>query len=257
VEDIIAEMKSARHKLFFIVDDSIFSDRAFARRLFAEIRKLKIVWTTQITLDFAADRELLALMKSSGCEMVLIGFESVDSGNLKQMNKTWSEKLGRRDELVSNVHDAGIGIYASFVFGFDKDNKESFEIIFAFAMKHRFYIAAFNHLLTFPGTGTYRNFAAEGRMDGSAWWLQGGYTFGTIAFKPKQLSPEKLRELCAAYKRRFFSFSAIAKRGAALFRRTKSLKLNGIFWLMNLLFHLEVDKRLGIPLGENLDGRGK
>ena len=70
VADIIAEMKSCRHKLFFLVDDSIFSNKEFARELFTEIKKLKVTWTTQITLDIARDEETLRLMKESGCEMV-------------------------------------------------------------------------------------------------------------------------------------------------------------------------------------------
>jgi len=127
VEDIIDEIKQCKNKknkenkinkiskIFFLVDDSIFSDKKFAKTLFEEIKKLKIIWTTQITIDFAKDKELLKLMKESGCEMALIGFESINPGNLKQMNKEWSAKIGERDELVKNVHDAGISIYASFV----------------------------------------------------------------------------------------------------------------------------------------------
>ena len=94
------------------------SNRAFARELFTEIKKLKVTWTTQITLDIAKDEDMLRLMKESGCEMVLIGFESINSGNLKQMNKEWTARLGERDELIEKIHKAGISIYASFVFGF-------------------------------------------------------------------------------------------------------------------------------------------
>lgn len=78
VEDIIAEIKQCKNKIFFFVDDSIFSDKAFARQLFTELKKLNIIWTTQITLDIARDEETLYLMRDSGCRMVLIGFESIE-----------------------------------------------------------------------------------------------------------------------------------------------------------------------------------
>ena len=94
IEDIVADIKMSRHKLFFFVDDSIFSDREFAKELFLEVAKLKITWTTQITLDIARDEELLVLMRRSGCLLALIGFESISAGNLEQMNKAWSERLG-------------------------------------------------------------------------------------------------------------------------------------------------------------------
>ena len=48
VSDIINEVKACKHKIFFFVDDSIFSDKVFAKELFLELKKLDIIWTTQI-----------------------------------------------------------------------------------------------------------------------------------------------------------------------------------------------------------------
>jgi len=257
VNDIIEEIKTCKHKLFFLVDDSIFSDKAFARDLFTELKKLDIVWTTQITLDIVKDEELLQLMKDSGCEMVLIGFESINEGNLKQMNKEWTRKLGERDELIEKIHKVGISIYASFVFGFDYDNEESFKKTLEFCNKHQFFVTAYNHLLAFPNTKTYDDFKENNRLIADKWWLQEGYTFGTISFTPKQLSPEQLKEYCKVYKKKFFSFKSIFNRGMTVCRRTKSSTMRFYYWIINLLFHFEVDKRSGIPVGENLEEKKK
>lgn len=257
VADIINEIKSCKHKIFFFVDDSIFSDKQFARELFEALKALHIIWTTQITLDIARDEEMLRLMKESGCEMVLIGFESIESGNLKQMNKGWTEKLGERDELIQKIHDAGISIYASFVFGFDSDNEETFKATLAFCEKHQFFVVAFNHLLIFPNTKTYEAFKADGRLISERWWLGSGYTFGTITFTPKQLSPEALRAYCKQYKKEFFKFRSIFKRGRTMFSRTHRFMINFAYWFINILFHFEVDRRAGIPIGENLEEKKK
>ena len=257
VADIIAEIKACKHKIFFFVDDSIFSDKAFAKELFEELKKLNIIWTTQITLDIARDEEMLRLMKESGCEMVLIGFESIESDNLKQMNKGWTERLGERDALIQKIHDVGIGIYASFVFGFDSDNEDTFKATLAFCEKHQFFVVAFNHLLIFPNTKTYDAFKADNRLISESWWLQSGYTFGTITFTPKQLTPESLRTFCKEYKRKFFRFGSIFKRGRTMFKRTHRFMINLAYWFINILFHFEVDQRAGIPIGENLEEKKK
>ena len=253
VADIIAEIKSCKHKVFFFVDDSIFSDKAFAKELFEALTKEKIIWTTQITLDIARDEEMLRLMKQSGCEMVLIGFESIESGNLKQMNKGWTERLGERDALIQRIHDVGISIYASFVFGFDSDNEDTFKATLEFCERHQFFVVAFNHLLIFPNTKTYESFKADDRLISENWWLESGYTFGTITFTPKQLSPEELRRLCKLYKKKFFRFGSIIKRGFTMLRRTRRFMINFAYWFINILFHFEVDRRAGIPIGENLE----
>lgn len=253
VADIIAEIKTCKHKIFFFVDDSIFSNREFARELFLELKKLNIIWTTQITLDIARDEEMLVLMRESGCQMVLIGFESIEADNLRQMNKSWTDRLGERDELIQKIHDVGIGIYASFVFGFDSDNQETFENTLAFCQKHEFFVVAFNHLLIFPSTKTYTHFKSEDRLISENWWLQPGYTFGTVTFTPKQMTPEELRGYCKDYRKRYFSFKSIFKRGGTMFKRTHGFMINLAYWLINILFHFEIDKRVGIPIGENLE----
>ena len=43
------------------------------------------------------------------------------------MNKSFNYALGERDELVKRVHDADIGIYATFVFGYDNDDENTVE----------------------------------------------------------------------------------------------------------------------------------
>ncbi len=257
VADIIAEIKACKHKLFFFVDDSIFSDKAFAKELFEELKKLKIVWTTQITLDIARDDEMLKLMKESGCGMVLIGFESINSDNLKQMNKGWTERLGEQDALIQKIHDAGISIYASFVFGFDSDTEETFQNTLAFSQKHQFFVVAFNHLLIFPSTKTYESFKADDRLIAEQWWLQEGYTFGTVTFTPKHMTPEELRSFCKSYKNEFFKFGSIFKRGFTLLKRTRGFWINLAYWVINVVFHFEVDRRVGIPIGENLEEKKK
>ena len=226
VADIINEIKSCKHKIFFFVDDSIFSDKAFARELFLELKKLHII-------------------------------ESIESNNLRQMNKGWTERLGERDALIQKIHDVGIGIYASFVFGFDSDNEDTFKATLAFCEKHQFFVVAFNHLLIFPNTKTYEAFKADGRLISERWWLENGYTFGTITFNPKQLTPESLRSFCKQYKKEFFRFGSIFKRGITMVKRTHRFMINLAYWFINILFHFEVDKRAGIPIGENLEEKKK
>ena len=120
-----------------------------------------------------------------------------------------------------------------------------------------FFVTAFNHLLAFPNTKTYLEFKESGRLLTDKWWLQDGYTFGTISFTPKLLTPEELRYFCKEYKRKFFKFGSICKRGITLIKRTRNPMIIFAYWFINILFHFEVDKRAGIPVGENLEEKTK
>jgi radical SAM superfamily enzyme YgiQ (UPF0313 family) len=189
--------------------------------------------------------------------MVLIGFESIESDNLKQMNKGWSERLGEREALIQKIHDVGIGIYASFVFGFDSDSEETFKATLEFCEKHQFFVVAFNHLLIFPNTKTYESFKADGRLISETWWLEKGYTFGTVTFNPKQMTSDHLRACCKGYRKKYFRFGSIFKRGRTMRKRSKGFLINFAYWAINIIFHFEIDKRFGIPIGENLEEKKK
>lgn len=249
---IVDDLKRSEHKYTFLVDDNLVADKGNAMRLFEAITPLGIKWAGQGTLSMAKDENLLRAMKKSGCEIILIGFESLNEANLNQMNKSFNYALGERDELVKRIHDAGIGIYATFVFGYDNDGERTINDAVEFAKKHNFYTAAFNHLLPFPNTSLYERLKADGRLIYDKWWLAEGYNYGELAFNPKLLSAEKMSSLCRDARKEFSSLKTVLSRGFASLGRTSPL-MWGLFWAMNLRLGEEIDQKMNVPIGENLD----
>ena len=249
---IVDDIRKSKHKYTFLVDDNLVADRANAMKLFEEITPLKIKWAGQGTLSMAKDEALLRAMKKSGCEIILIGFESLNKENLRQMNKSFNYVLGERDELVKRIHDAGIGIYATFVFGYDNDDERTINDAVEFAKKHNFYTAAFNHLLPFPNTALYDRLKADNRLIYDKWCLAEGYNYGELAFDPKRISAEKLSRLCRDARKEFSAPKTVLNRGFASLGRTSPL-LWWLFWGMNLRLGEEIDQKMNVPIGENLD----
>ncbi|MBP9023652.1 MAG: B12-binding domain-containing radical SAM protein [Spirochaetes bacterium] len=249
---IIEEIKRSKDNYFFLVDDNLIADKDNAIKLFSRIKEHKIKWAGQGTLLMAKDESLLKLMKSSGCELILIGFESLEAESLGQMNKSWNMTIGQRDELVKRIHDAGIGIYATFVFGYDGDTEKTFQKTVEFAQKHRFYTAAFNHLLPFPGTGLYERLKADNRLIYDKWWLEEDYNYGELSFLPKNMSPQQLSKFCREARKSFSSFPTVFSRGISSMKRSHPLMWS-LFWGMNLRLGEEIDQKMNVPLGRNLD----
>jgi radical SAM superfamily enzyme YgiQ (UPF0313 family) len=256
IADVVADIRQAGRDYVFLIDDNIAAEPTYAMQLCQALAPLRIVWASQATLNVAQHPELLHWLARSGCRMLLIGFESVETANLEQMQKGWLARLGNRDELVRRIHQAGLSIYATFVFGFDHDTPASFTNALIFAQQHGFYFAAFNHLLPFPGTRLYDRLKAEQRLLTEKWWLTPHYQYGTIVFQPATFAPTELAAHCAANRRAFFSLASITRRGLLLARRRPPLKLFTAYWLLNLIMRREVDDKLGLPLGEGLDDGG-
>lgn len=251
-EQVLADLQVSPYKYHFLVDDNLVADMENCKSLLERVAPLKIKWAGQGTLSMARDADLLKLMKRSGCELILIGFESLNDQSLSQMNKSWEAALGERDELVKRIHDAGIGIYATFVFGYDGDDEAAFQRTMEFSKRHRFYTAAFNHLLPFPGTSTYESLKEQGRLLYDKWWLQEEYSYGELAFHPKHMSAGAMSRLCRDARREFAGASTVMRRGLASMRRSSPLMWS-LFWAMNLRLGKEVDEKMNVPIGRNLD----
>ena len=169
------------------------------------------------------------------------------------MKKDWSAKMGERDELIEKIHDAGISIYSTFVFGLDHDTPETFKQAVDFAKGHGFYYAAFNHITPFPGTPLYEQLKQEDRLITEKWWMDTTYRYGYLPFHPKKMTYLEVTDMCANSRRDFFKTSMILKRWRKLFSRNKNLLLSYIFLTSNMMIQREVEERLELPIGINLD----
>lgn len=249
---VARDVAAAPHRTFFLVDDNLVAHREHILEICRLVEPLKVLWAAQGTIELAKDPELMAAMKAAGCELILVGFESVEPASLKAMGKRWSSALGERQELVQRIHDAGIGIYATFVLGYDGDTPETFEATYRFAQEAKFHTAAFNHLLPFPGTRLYARLEREGRLLSPTWWLDPDYSYGQLAYRPVGMDPDEVAERCRQARNRFMSPLSAARRGIAAGRRGR-LAAWPIYWLMNLRIGREVDQKFAVPLGQNLD----
>lgn len=252
IDSVIREIEARKAKTIFFVDDNIIADENRAKQLFEELIPLKIRWISQFSIHMANDEALLKLMKKSGCQGVLIGFESLNKENLKQMGKLWNQKMDYRYPL-KKMHDNGLAIYATFVFGYQNDDEETLRQTLDFAINNNFFFAAFNHLQPFPGTEYFDILKRNNQLLYPEWWLDPEYTYGRIVFNPDKITPELLEQKCIEARREFYGIKSILKRGLDFKTNSSSLFLSAVFWAQNLLAQKEVVSKWELPLGQNLD----
>ena len=230
-------------------DRSIFMDVPRLKELCLALMPLKKRWIAQLSIHTAQDRELLRLMRDSGCAGVLIGFESLQKTTLRQMGKSVNEEADMV-RSIRNLREFGISIYATFVFGYDDDTPETFEKTLRFAIENKFFFAAFNHLVPFPGTQLFERLKQEGRLLDEHWWLDEKFVFGDVVFRPAHFTPEELAGYCQTYRRKFYSFSSILRRGLDPRANCRGLFKALLYFISNFSQSLEVGRRRGLPFGD-------
>lgn len=250
LDDIVAEIEELKDKpLIFFVDDNITSNMDHAKAFLRALIPLKIRWVSQTSINAAHDEEFLQLLATSGCQGVLIGFESLNPKNLKKMNKGFNMMKGGFEQALANLRRYQIRLYITFVFGYDEDTGASFAETVQFALKHKFFIAAFNHLTPFPGTPLYRRLAMEGRLLYEKWWLDDNYGYNMIPFQPLHMSPERLQQGCVEARAAFYRWRNIWRRGLDPVNRASPPMWLAYYWI-NYLFRQEVRLRDYYPLGD-------
>jgi len=208
--DVAEEFASLGHGIVLFADDNIAGYGERSRALFRELAHVKRMWVGQASLQGIQDPETLKLMAASGCHGLFIGFESVDRATLVACGKRQNDPEEYLN-AVRRLHDHGIAIWASFVFGFDEDTPGVFESTVEFARKAGLFMASFGVLTPYPGTRLYARLQAEGRLDDDHWWLhdrRDGYPF----FRPKGMSTEQLFEGWQNAWKGFYSGSSILER---------------------------------------------
>ncbi|NWF55070.1 MAG: B12-binding domain-containing radical SAM protein [Syntrophaceae bacterium] len=192
----------------FFVDDNIIGNAEYARSLFAFLKGLKVKWVSHSSIIIADDEDLLASAAESGCHGLFIGFESLSQETLKRHHKTFN-RVDRYKEQIRKIHDRGIGIEGSFVFGSDEEDASVFPRVVEFCEETKIDAAVFAILTPYPGTRIYEQFLREDRILSRDWDL---YDMDHVVFRPKKMAVEQLQEGHDWANRRFYSYPSMLRR---------------------------------------------
>ncbi|HET6371926.1 MAG TPA: radical SAM protein [Candidatus Polarisedimenticolia bacterium] len=252
IEEVVEELRGRGGNHVFFVDDNLFVDEAKAAALFEALIPLRIRWSCQTSIDVARDRALVRLMARSGCTTAVVGFESLDIENLRQMRKGWNLKWAPYEASIRILQDAGIMLYGTFVFGYDLDTAASFDRVSDFAQRNRFFLANFNPLTPTPRAPLLDRLRREGRLLVDRWWLDPSYRYGQATFRPRGMTADELTEGCWRARKRFYSYRSIGRRLVAPRTNLRSAHRAGIYLAANLISRREIHAKQGSPLGESV-----
>ncbi len=208
--DVAREVATLPAGFVMFADDNVAGYGEHSRALFRALAPLKRRWVGQASLHGMQDAETLRLMADSGCHAVFVGFESVSRESLLACGKRQNDPALYL-ETVRRLHDHGIFIWASFVFGFDQDGPDVFESTVEFARRAGFLMASFSVLTPYPGTRLFERVRAEGRLLDERWWMRDwrdGYPF----FHPTLMSVDQLFEGWQNAWKWFYSGSSVLSR---------------------------------------------
>jgi len=253
VQEVAEEIRELRPGHIFFVDDNLWVDNDGFTELMEALIPLKRRWTCQASVDVADDPERIRLMARAGCYSILIGFESTAVATLVSMKKSWNQGTSRYEDTVRRLHDHGILVYGTFVFGYDEDTPEVFEACRRFCERSQLFLAAFNLLMPLPGTPTFERLDQEGRFGDEPWWIDPSSRFGYPVFRPAGMSKQELADQVRALKTRFYSRKSILSRAFGTGHIVRSPSSLSFYLMVNFKYRWDLDRALLAPFGDRSD----
>ena len=207
VDDALAEIERLPGRHLYFLDDHLFGDSRFAAALFDGMRGMGRLFQGAATVDSVLRGNLVERAAEAGLRSLFVGFETLAPRNLALSNKR--QNLGRDYAAVAKrLHDFGIMINGSFVFGMDEDDGQVFRRTVDWAIEHGITTATFHVQTPYPGTRLFQRMEAAGRIVTRDWDL---YDTRHVVYRPARLTPEDLKEGYDWAYREFYRWSSIAR----------------------------------------------
>ena len=173
VEDIKCFQSLNMDSLIMFTDDNLFVDKKYAKELLKELIPLKIKYFAQSDVKVAEDQELLDLAYQSGCQIIFIGFESIETESLFGLNtNNWKMKqVGNYKKAINTILNHGITAFGAFIIGLKNDSTKTFEQIKEFVIENNI-PGQFTLLTPMPGTREYDRLKQENLLFSNTFWDQ-------------------------------------------------------------------------------------
>jgi radical SAM superfamily enzyme YgiQ (UPF0313 family) len=210
VDRALEEIERLPGRHLYFLDDHLFGNPRFARALFDGMRGMGRLWQAAGTVQSVLMPGMIERAAASGLRSLFVGFETLSEANLRAQGK--HQNRGKDyARAVRTLHDHGVMVNASFVFGMDADDETVFERTVAWAVGQGIETATFHILTPYPGTALHERMLRQGRILSDNWDL---YDTRHVVFQPAGMSAQALESGYWRAYRDFYRWSSIW-RGAS------------------------------------------
>lgn len=207
----LAEIERLPGRHLYFLDDHLFGDRRFAAALFDGMRGMGQLWQAAGTINAVLAPDLLERAVEAGLRSLFVGFESLNPASLVEQRKY--QNL-RRDytAAIRRLHDLGVMVNGSFVFGMDADDSSVFDRTVDWAIDQGIETATFHILTPYPGTALHRRLTAQGRIAIHDWDL---YDTRHAVFRPSLMTADELERGYRSAYREFYRWGSLLRGASA------------------------------------------
>jgi radical SAM superfamily enzyme YgiQ (UPF0313 family) len=188
--ELINRLADGRKIHLLFVDDNLFLDREYSIEVLKLFSNYDFTFSTYSDIKIGSDEELLSFASKAGLKYIFSGLETTNSTSIKDVSGMKMRILSKYPQYIEKIQSAGIGVFGSFIIGFDNDTIETIDGIKDFLSETTLYRASFGFLTPYPGTPLFDRMKSEKRIIGKDW---NEFTEWNLTIKHPTIDGEVLR----------------------------------------------------------------
>lgn len=204
---ILAEIDNMLGRHLYFLDDHLFANPKFADSLFEGMKGMNRLFQGAATVESILKGKTIQKAYEAGLRSLFIGFETLHKKNLSQSNKYQNLRV-KYEQAINKLHQFGIKINGSFVFGFDMDDRDVFKNTVDWAVSNSITTATFHILTPYPGTRLFSEMRQQKRITSFNWDL---YDTRHAVFSPAKITQSELEEGYQYAYKAFYNYKNIFK----------------------------------------------
>lgn len=208
IENVISEIKLIDRKHIMFIDDNFIGKPEWTKEFLKALKPLHIKWNAAVSCNIINMLDLLDQMKECGCQGLFIGFESLKNDVVSNVNKV-QNNIDMYEKLIKEIHDRGMMVNASFVFGLDGEDISVFNNTLKWVVKNKIETVTSHILTPYPGTSLYEDFSNTGRITSFDY---SEYDTAHVVFSPQLMTQDELYQGYINIYKQIYSFKNILKR---------------------------------------------
>lgn len=171
------------------------------------IKERGIGFVISLRVDMV-NREMLTLLKDSGCLSIAFGLESADNTILQSMKKHIT--VEQIDEALGMCHEIGMNCMGNFIFGDQAETVETANNTINWWKNHPQYLIALHLIVLYPGSELYKLAVAEGKIKDPVQFIKDGCPYINVS----KMTDQEYRDMA-------LSISILPQRRTELLEKAK------------------------------------
>lgn len=154
---------------FMLCDENLGISKTRLWKALDLLEECDIMFSVFFSMNFLEDDETVKRLVQAGCNMALVGFESIKQSTLEAYNKGHVNSADKIAEVIERCRKAGLNIQGNFLVNPDLDTFEDMDELVRFIGRNNVFMPIIQIITPYPGTKMYHEYKQKGLITDEDW----------------------------------------------------------------------------------------